>query len=101
VFLWDVATARTLRRWSGHFGRVNCVGFGGDWDSVVLSGEPPAGDGFEVAHELGAGVSMLTLGGVNWQEALTLRFGCGTAKASRRSRSRCSTRAGTVSAVCM
>ncbi|KAI9880941.1 MAG: hypothetical protein M1830_010009 [Pleopsidium flavum] len=38
VFLWDVATARTLRRWTGHFGRVNCVGFGGDGDSVVASG---------------------------------------------------------------
>ena len=38
VFLWDVATARTLRRWSGHYGRVNCVGFGGEDDSVVISG---------------------------------------------------------------
>ncbi|KAI4274177.1 MAG: hypothetical protein L6R38_006171 [Xanthoria sp. 2 TBL-2021] len=38
VFLWDVATARTLRRWSGHFGRVNCVGFGGEEGSVVVSG---------------------------------------------------------------
>lgn len=55
VFLWDVATARTLRRWSGHFGRVNCVGFGGDGDSVVVSGEDPAGVmGPGVAQELGA-----------------------------------------------
>ena len=38
VFLWDVSTARTLRRWSGHFGRVNCVDFGGEGDSVVVSG---------------------------------------------------------------
>ncbi|KAL8972752.1 MAG: hypothetical protein Q9183_000367 [Haloplaca sp. 2 TL-2023] len=38
VFLWDVATARTLRRWGGHFGRVNCVGFGGEEGSVVVSG---------------------------------------------------------------
>ncbi|KAL8729083.1 MAG: hypothetical protein Q9181_005129 [Wetmoreana brouardii] len=38
VFLWDVATARTLRRWAGHFGRVNCVGFGGEEGSVVISG---------------------------------------------------------------
>ncbi|KAL8693480.1 MAG: hypothetical protein Q9218_001711 [Villophora microphyllina] len=38
VFLWDVATARTLRRWSGHFGRVNCVDFGGEEGSVVVSG---------------------------------------------------------------
>lgn len=38
VFLWDVATGRTLRRWGGHFGRVNCVGFGGEGGSVVVSG---------------------------------------------------------------
>lgn len=38
VFLWDVATARTLRRWSGHFGRVNCVDFSGEEGSVVVSG---------------------------------------------------------------
>ena len=38
VFLWDVSTARTLRRWAGHFGRVNCVDFGGEGDSVVVSG---------------------------------------------------------------
>ena len=38
VFLWDVATARTLRRWSGHFGRVNCVSIGGEGASVVISG---------------------------------------------------------------
>lgn len=39
VFLWDVSTARTIRRWSGHFGRINCVDFGGDGDSVVVSGK--------------------------------------------------------------
>ena len=38
VFLWDVSTARTLRRWAGHFGRVNCVDFGGEDGSVVISG---------------------------------------------------------------
>ncbi|KAG8529815.1 Septin spn4 [Bacidia gigantensis] len=38
VFLWDVSTARTLRRWAGHFSRVNCVDFGGDEGSVVVSG---------------------------------------------------------------
>lgn len=38
VFLWDVATAQTLRRWSGHAGRVNACAFGGEGDSVVLSG---------------------------------------------------------------
>ena len=39
VFLWDVATARTLKRWAGHFGRVNCVGFGGEDGIVVVSGK--------------------------------------------------------------
>ncbi|KAI4163660.1 MAG: hypothetical protein LQ342_002694 [Letrouitia transgressa] len=38
VFLWDVSTARTLRRWAGHFARVNCVAFGGEEDTVVVSG---------------------------------------------------------------
>ena len=38
VFLWDVATARTLKRWSGHYSRVNCVGFGGEDGSVIVSG---------------------------------------------------------------
>lgn len=38
VFLWDVATARTLRRFAGHFGQVNCVDFGGEDESVVVSG---------------------------------------------------------------
>lgn len=38
VLVWDVATARTLKRWSGHFGRVNCVGFAGDGAGVVVSG---------------------------------------------------------------
>ncbi|KAI9780097.1 MAG: hypothetical protein M1816_003182 [Peltula sp. TS41687] len=38
VFLWDVASARTLRRFVGHFGRVNAVGFGGEGDMVVVSG---------------------------------------------------------------
>ena len=30
VFLWDVGSARTVRRWGGHGGRVNAVGFGGE-----------------------------------------------------------------------
>ncbi|KAK4565897.1 hypothetical protein LTR86_003746 [Recurvomyces mirabilis] len=38
VFLWDVATAQTLRRFQGHAGRVNAVAFGGEGDSVVVSG---------------------------------------------------------------
>ena len=38
VFLWDVATGKTLRRWAGHGGRVNAVDFGGDGASVVVSG---------------------------------------------------------------
>lgn len=40
LFLWDVATARTLRRWAGHAGRVNAVGLGGEGGQVVVSGEP-------------------------------------------------------------
>ncbi|KAK5119820.1 hypothetical protein LTR85_007146 [Meristemomyces frigidus] len=38
VFLWDVATAQTLRRFTGHAARVNCCSFGGEGDSVVVSG---------------------------------------------------------------
>ncbi|KAH8891314.1 WD40 repeat-like protein [Thozetella sp. PMI_491] len=45
VFLWDVTTAQTVRRFgssgSGQFGhnsRVNCVAFGGQDDSLVISG---------------------------------------------------------------
>lgn len=38
VFLWDVATAQTLRRWSGHAGRINACAFGGEGDSVIVSG---------------------------------------------------------------
>ncbi|KAI8933041.1 hypothetical protein NX059_009690 [Plenodomus lindquistii] len=38
VFLWDVQTAQTVRRWSGHAGRVNRGVFGGEGDSVVLTG---------------------------------------------------------------
>jgi mitogen-activated protein kinase organizer 1 len=47
VFLWDVATAQTLRRFagagpgplvSGHSSRVNAVSFGGQDDSLLVSG---------------------------------------------------------------
>lgn len=42
VFLWDVATAQTVRRFAhateGHVGRVNCVAVGGADDSLVVSG---------------------------------------------------------------
>ena len=38
VFLWDVAQGRTLKRWSGHERRVNCVAFAGKGGSVVVSG---------------------------------------------------------------
>ncbi|KAI9730013.1 MAG: hypothetical protein M1818_008282 [Claussenomyces sp. TS43310] len=41
VFLWDVATAKTIRRFGGNHGhssRVNSVCFGGAEDSVVISG---------------------------------------------------------------
>ncbi|KAF2113805.1 WD40-repeat-containing domain protein [Lophiotrema nucula] len=38
VFYWDVQTAQTIKRWTGHAGRINCCAFGGDGDSVVASG---------------------------------------------------------------
>ncbi|OQO14077.1 hypothetical protein B0A48_00953 [Cryoendolithus antarcticus] len=38
VFVWDVATAKTLRRFVGHSGRVEGVAWGGEGDSVVVSG---------------------------------------------------------------
>lgn len=38
VFLWDVATAQTLRRFNGHAGRVNACAFGGEGDSVAVTG---------------------------------------------------------------
>ncbi|KAF6819704.1 WD domain-containing protein [Colletotrichum sojae] len=41
VFLWDVASATTLRRFGGsahgHTSRVNCVSFAGEGDSLVVS----------------------------------------------------------------
>ncbi|PSK36757.1 hypothetical protein B9Z65_1940 [Elsinoe australis] len=38
VFLWDVATAKTLRRFTGHLGRVNAVRFAGEEEALVVSG---------------------------------------------------------------
>ncbi|KAK3712087.1 hypothetical protein LTR37_009178 [Vermiconidia calcicola] len=38
VFVWDVATAQTVRRFSGHSGRVNACCFGGEGDGVVVTG---------------------------------------------------------------
>lgn len=39
VFLWDVATAQTLRRFTGHAARINAVSFGGELgQSVLVSG---------------------------------------------------------------
>ncbi|KAL1959439.1 hypothetical protein VTO42DRAFT_2242 [Malbranchea cinnamomea] len=38
VFLWDVETGTTVRRWTGHGGRIETVEFGGEADSVVVSG---------------------------------------------------------------
>ncbi|CAL3971943.1 unnamed protein product [Diplocarpon coronariae] len=41
VFLWDVATAKTLRRFggnNGHTARINSVTFAGAGDSVLVSG---------------------------------------------------------------
>jgi len=39
VFLWDVQTANTLRRFNGHAGKVECCAFAGEDDSVVVSGK--------------------------------------------------------------
>lgn len=41
VFLWDVESGTTVRRWTGHASRVEAVDFGGEGDSVVVSGESP------------------------------------------------------------
>jgi mitogen-activated protein kinase organizer 1 len=38
VFYWDVETAQTVKRWTGHIGRVNRGIFAGDGDSVVITG---------------------------------------------------------------
>ncbi|OQO15129.1 hypothetical protein B0A48_00511 [Cryoendolithus antarcticus] len=38
VFVWDVATAKTVRRFVGHSGRVEGVAWGGEGDSVAVSG---------------------------------------------------------------
>ena len=42
VFLWDVATAVTTRRFGGnqhgHTSRINCVAFAGDGENLVVSG---------------------------------------------------------------
>ncbi|KAK0925650.1 hypothetical protein LTR29_018025, partial [Friedmanniomyces endolithicus] len=35
VFIWDVASAATVRRFQGHAGRVNGVRFAGEGDAVV------------------------------------------------------------------
>ena len=37
VFLWDVATAKTLRRFVGHIARINCAQFNFD-ASVLVTG---------------------------------------------------------------
>ncbi|KAI9822593.1 MAG: hypothetical protein M1827_000312 [Pycnora praestabilis] len=37
VFLWDVASGRTTRRFAGHYSQVNCCGFGGE-GSVLVTG---------------------------------------------------------------
>jgi len=61
VFLWDVAAGRTLRRFQGHAGRVNAVAFGGEGDSVVVSGSY---DGTVRLWDTkgGAGKAMMVLG---------------------------------------
>lgn len=37
AFLWDVATAKTLRRFDGHTARVNCVTFNAE-ANVMITG---------------------------------------------------------------
>lgn len=37
VFFWDVQTGQTVRRFTGHSGRVNRGVFGGEGDSVIVS----------------------------------------------------------------
>ena len=37
AFLWDVATAKTIRRFEGHGARINTVGFNAD-ASVMTTG---------------------------------------------------------------
>ena len=64
VFLWDVTSARTLRRWSGHVGRVNACAFGGVGGDVVVSGEFAAGSrwsGFWGDWEEGERVEMVKI----------------------------------------
>ncbi|KAL6706310.1 hypothetical protein ACN47E_005600 [Coniothyrium glycines] len=38
VFLWDVQTAQTVRRWTGHAGRVNRGVFGAENGSIIATG---------------------------------------------------------------
>jgi mitogen-activated protein kinase organizer 1 len=38
VFVWDVQTAQTIRRFTGHSGRVNRGVFGGEGDSIIATG---------------------------------------------------------------
>lgn len=38
VFYWDVQTGQTVKRWTGHAGRVNRGVFAGEGDSVVVTG---------------------------------------------------------------
>ncbi|KAH9882308.1 hypothetical protein J1614_000544 [Plenodomus biglobosus] len=38
VFLWDVQTGQTVRRWTGHAGRVNRGVFGGESDALIVTG---------------------------------------------------------------
>jgi mitogen-activated protein kinase organizer 1 len=38
IFVWDVQTAQTVRRFTGHAGRVNRGVFGGDGDGIIATG---------------------------------------------------------------
>ena len=62
VFVWDVATAKTIRRILGHRGKINAVEFNYD-ASVVVSGnlfETPLSSLFDT-----------------WKVRTTLKYGCG------------------------
>lgn len=62
VFVWDVASAQTVRRFAGHSGRVEAVRFGGEGDAVVVSG---SFDGLIKVWDLranGAGKAMASFG---------------------------------------
>lgn len=38
MLVWDVASGTTLRKLSGHFGKINCVAFNADAQVLVTAG---------------------------------------------------------------